>query len=157
MLDFIADIEAMKPVLVREAFVPWLPPSINRGYTIIRWGKKTTLGSSKVLKAFKKNAGQSLGLTWGAEKDLDSRKGYLIELTFNVKETETKAWRSCHDQKVTDKARWARRDVSNWIKFAEDIAATAAGLDDSANLVVIARKVKGPEGFTVRIYRLEGV
>lgn len=158
MDDFIQRLQEHPPELVREAWSEHIPPSINQAYIIVKVRNRYTLGPSSKLKNFKKALLKDLEAQWGHLEPLDKTKAYLIHFLFTLEEVETKGWRSHRDHsKPCKTGRWVRRDVGNWLKFPEDVAAKVAGFDDSGNLKAVLEKEKGEKvGMRIRIYLLQG-
>ena len=158
MQDFIQRLAEYPPELVREGWTEYIPPSINQAYIIVKVRNRYTLGPSSKLKKYKKALNKDLKEQWGDLEPLDKTKAYLIHLHFVLEEVETKGWRSHRDHsKPCKTGRWVRKDVGNWLKFPEDIAAKTAGIDDSAHLKAVLEKEKGDTpGMRVRIYLLKG-
>ena len=90
---------------------------------------------TKVGKKFKAETAAHLTQNYPAElARLKANMPYTAAYLFRVKDLETKGY----PKKA--KNRYKKLDASNRIKLLEDVLADVMGIDDSANMVVLAAK-----------------
>lgn len=144
--DIVRLLVATQPKLVLDKHVPYVPPSLNRAYQIVRIGSRHTLSKTKALKEFVSSA-DKVACDWSNVKD-NPTDAYLLRIDFTFKALTCKGW----PKKA--KSFWRRIDTSNRIKHAEDLVSKHVGVDDSKNVMLFITKSVGEEGMRVRLYKV---
>jgi hypothetical protein len=134
--------------LVWSAELPFLPPSINNSYKIIKMGSRYTLGAAPALAKFKSDAAKALAY-YPVITRLDPTDSYLLVVMVSVERLET----STFGKASGAKSRWRKIDSSNMLKSVEDAVVRHTGLDDSSFLAHTVLKKEGPSGTSVHLYR----
>jgi hypothetical protein len=133
--------------------IPSLPPSSNHAYTTVMKGRAPLRILTKEGRRYQKETSAWLTQRFPGElAQLKPNVPYWAAYVLTTTSLYTKGW--------PDKAqsRYRKMDATNRVKLLEDVIAEVTGIDDSANMAVLAMKWQGPAEEThVYIYGEEDV